>query len=785
MQASSEAEGNQNDISVSKSPKITATVSPSPTKPEPNTPAADASVDPSPTPLAANTPTVLPVSITPSPYSTAADVSYTEPMPSKSVTNGDTYYPEQIFLSENFNDATKVYSPIDHDYNLQLKEEKSIGGAASVFTDTWLQELNYQYNKCLNNIPGEYKDKFVKSQSSWKAYIDGDVYNGVSGDEAYGDSNRWYLIHMDIIRARTIEIMRIEYLCGMQVGFSYQSAEDAPDVQSVADTADGNAPDAPAAGNPAEAPPSYQLSNTYYPEFWPEDLLIDPVKIYSPIDHDYNLRMADEDFIGDAASEFTDIWLKELYYQYNKCLEGLSEKNKTAFQNTQSSWQEYLDNDVFNEIGGAKGWGYIREWYLLHMDKIRERTIEIMRMERLLGSVAFRNQSTTDGPIAPVSREKAGLAEVTPLDNGNIQINTRIGELLDYDRDHTFTEFQDFYSDKDYADGLACQYSGAVIVSSRYKNTIVTIEGEAIQIGSDMDDIQKLLGGPQIKEPDITADDQTKNRFLLYLTDGYYIGFIGGDTVKAAVLYPTVDTTIDMQQLLTDFKDGSQGFSDDHGLLWNQGHIMGGGHYAYTKANAIRISEFNGENVITVFNNYRGELYAYTGESYFTVQFSDIDNLAVTISSAVDSYYLELRQFETEGVSSPDDVYSFIRLWFTSDDHYTVVRRKDYSKKDLITLNANFDDPLVWFNNKYLYYASDVLNEGIILLNVEKNNDYIYPLAQFDINDKISDYDYQNPEITATQLILCGKEDKSRKLIFNYTVDNEGQVEFNSYSIME
>lgn len=108
-------------------------------------------------------------------------------------------------------------------------------------------------------------------------------------------------------------------------------------------------------------------------------------KMYSPIDHDYNIRASNQDFIGDAADEFEDIWMQELEYQYNQCLKIMPEEFKDQFIKQQSAWLEYHKNDVFNYIGGSRGWGYIREWKLISMNRIRERTLDIMRVVFLIG----------------------------------------------------------------------------------------------------------------------------------------------------------------------------------------------------------------------------------------------------------------------------------------------------------------------------------------------------------------------------------------------------------------
>ena len=145
----------------------------------------------------------------------------------------DTLYPEWIFLSENFRNRTKIYSPIDHDYNIKVVNQDFIGDTAYEFIKIWQDEMNYQYTQCINNIPEEYKEKFEKQQESWQKYIDNDVFPEIAqyGDGeillGYGFVRESYLIYMDKIRTRTIEIMRIEcFINGITVDFNYNSIED-------------------------------------------------------------------------------------------------------------------------------------------------------------------------------------------------------------------------------------------------------------------------------------------------------------------------------------------------------------------------------------------------------------------------------------------------------------------------------------------------------------------------------------------------------------------------------
>jgi len=140
---------------------------------------------------------------------------------------------------------------------------------------------------------------------------------------------------------------------------------------------------------------SKSLSEMIYPEWinLSENFEMD-YKIYSPIDHDYNIKRAEADFFDSYAWEFADIWRKELDYQYNKCIKNMPEKFMEQFIKQQSSWEDYFYSDVFPEIavsvdenGIVTGYGYENEATLIWLDRIRTRTLEIMRVQQFLESI--------------------------------------------------------------------------------------------------------------------------------------------------------------------------------------------------------------------------------------------------------------------------------------------------------------------------------------------------------------------------------------------------------------
>jgi len=131
------------------------------------------------------------------------------------------------------------------------------------------------------------------------------------------------------------------------------------------------------------------LSEMIYPEwiYLSENFWVD-YRIYSPIDHDYNIKRLTADFIDSFTWEFSDIWRQEMEFQYNKCIKNMPEKYLEQFTEQQSYWEKYFSSNIFPEIamyGDEKDltlrYGYIREATLIQLDKIRSRTIEIMKVQ--------------------------------------------------------------------------------------------------------------------------------------------------------------------------------------------------------------------------------------------------------------------------------------------------------------------------------------------------------------------------------------------------------------------
>ena len=138
-----------------------------------------------------------------------------------------------------------------------------------------------------------------------------------------------------------------------------------------------------------------KLSDIVYPEWinLSENFGLD-YKIYSPIDDVYNLKRLEDNFIENFAWEFADIWRQELDYQYNKCIKNISDEYEERFINQQSSWEDYFYNDVFPDIainydenGMLIGYGYEGEATLIWLDRLRTRTLEIMRIQRFIEKI--------------------------------------------------------------------------------------------------------------------------------------------------------------------------------------------------------------------------------------------------------------------------------------------------------------------------------------------------------------------------------------------------------------
>lgn len=71
-------------------------------------------------------------------------------------------------------------------------------------------------------------------------------------------------------------------------------------------------------------------------------------------------------------------------YQYHELMEHIPQAYQETLTNQQEAWEVYHENDTFDRIGGELGWGYIREWQLKRMDRVRSRTIERMQITFLL-----------------------------------------------------------------------------------------------------------------------------------------------------------------------------------------------------------------------------------------------------------------------------------------------------------------------------------------------------------------------------------------------------------------
>ena len=146
----------------------------------------------------------------------------------------DTLYPEWIFLSENFHNSAMIYSPIDHDYNIKRAEADFIDGFTGEFIDIWRQEMEFQYDKCIQNMPKKFKEQFIKQQSSWEDYMENNIFPEIAphvfitdnedNGPGYGFIREADIIYLDKIRTRTIEIMRCQiYIDGINAEFQYKS----------------------------------------------------------------------------------------------------------------------------------------------------------------------------------------------------------------------------------------------------------------------------------------------------------------------------------------------------------------------------------------------------------------------------------------------------------------------------------------------------------------------------------------------------------------------------------
>ena len=128
-------------------------------------------------------------------------------------------YPEWINLSENHYFSKKIFSPIDHAYNINISNQDFIDSTALEFATIWLEEMTNQYEKTLNSIPDEYREQLIIQQTMWQEYDTNDVFNVIGEEMGYGYIREWHLKRMDRIRDRVIELIQIQWLIDTEVSF--------------------------------------------------------------------------------------------------------------------------------------------------------------------------------------------------------------------------------------------------------------------------------------------------------------------------------------------------------------------------------------------------------------------------------------------------------------------------------------------------------------------------------------------------------------------------------------
>ena len=65
----------------------------------------------------------------------------------RQMTLSEMVYPEWICLSENIWADYRIYSPIDHDYNIVRQKADFIDSFAGEFAEIWRHEMDFQYDK--------------------------------------------------------------------------------------------------------------------------------------------------------------------------------------------------------------------------------------------------------------------------------------------------------------------------------------------------------------------------------------------------------------------------------------------------------------------------------------------------------------------------------------------------------------------------------------------------------------------------------------------------------------
>jgi len=383
--------------------------------------------------------------------------------------------------------------------------------------------------------------------------------------------------------------------------------------------------------------------------------------------------------------------------------------------------------------------------------------------ERLLFNKLTGGQDVeplTDYETENISRKNAGLDSIAPLDFQNIQLNSRLKELLSGDK----------YLDSDFTKGIV--KNNILITADRFKEIILTVEGEPLQIGDSLSKLIKVLGSPNIPVSEYDP-------FYCYKTDSFYIGFVGTDVIEAVVLYaPDPSENINMKDLI-DSLAAFPCLTDENHDWYEINHINGGGYLVEMNSIGISITEFD-QKYVEVYNNFEDELYQFKGIGNYEIRYINQDALCNYMYSQFAQYQELEDNFKTDATISPNGTYSLITYWRYSMDNGLIIRTNDFSKPDMGGLGSG-DLHYQWLNDNHIFYGGRYGNPNLYIRNVE--NEYeIEVLEQFKLQEEpdILKYNFDNPVITSNSITFYHETEKNKEFTVNFKMNDNGNIELTS-----
>lgn len=383
-------------------------------------------------------------------------------------------------------------------------------------------------------------------------------------------------------------------------------------------------------------------------------------------------------------------------------------------------------------------------------------------------STADDTDGTYIGPmIREISRSSSGLDSVEALDFSKFIMNTRVSDILNN---------PDLYKDEDYKKGIV-KGKDSVIISERFSEVII----EGIGIGTSNEIVKSTLGTPSFSLEDC----------FFYKTKEYYLGFKGKEKVELAIArilpkeYDPQVLKIILQELNSEeYVYLSESISQNKKIsefIDSNGHVHGGGWYAISN-NGIYIEEFAGDDNITIYNNFEGELYEYESNyGRFKTIYKNEDYIVNELSYELNDHIYINRMFETNGVLSPGGKRKCIYQWLTSMVQHFTIRTMDYSKPDLklSAMSSGFS----WINDDYILYIHMIYGIPYIVRADEANKgqhiNVLYKMGhikeEYPVTMSVSDMDFTIKDVKDGVILLEDRKNQKEYEI-NYDFDDNGLI---------